>query len=225
MHAAARGPGRQRHTAEGNARRWPLRRIATAAVAAALLAAPAVSATIAEQRARLPPPAECADPVEGLWRAHRHRRDTARWRVFTLTIRRVGGSATALVGTIRNEGWNGGPDRVEPGACAGLREHWVVTMPARGAIHGDDLVFSGEPPWRLDRVLCGLGPSGYNLDSFSGRIDHGLQEFQSVNNDGGADVNVPTVFRRVGCFERGAAPHVDVAPPPFFPDRDARGCL
>ena len=201
------------------------RRLILVPIALAVLFAPTVSATITEQRSRLPPPAACGDVVEGVWKAHRWRRDLHTWRIFTLTIHRQPGSDSALIGTIRNEGWTGGPDRELPGGCAGLRYHWIVSTDARGTIHGQQVVFSGKDQWRLDRVVCHSGPGGYNLDSFSGLIDTDIEEFQSVNNDGGVDVNVPTVFRRVRCFPPGSRPHIDVAPPPFFPDRDPRGCL
>jgi hypothetical protein len=66
---------------------------------------------------------------------------------------------------------------------------------------------------------------GYNLDRFSGVIDHEIEEFQSVNNDGGRYVNVPTVFRRVSCDDtKDIKPRVSVEPPPFYPPKEDRGC-
>ena len=63
--------------------------------------------------------------------------------------------------------------------------------------------------------ICGSSIGfGYNLDNFTGTIDPEIQEFQSVNNDGGISVNEPNVFRRIRCFE-GPAPTDDVEPPPF----------
>ena len=38
-------------------------------------------------------------------------------------------------------------------------------------------------------MLYRSGPWGYNLDNFSGEIDPEIQEFQSLNNDGGRDVD------------------------------------
>jgi hypothetical protein len=40
-----------------------------------------------------------------------------------------------------------------------------------------------------------------------------------VNNDGGAMVNVPTVFRRVRCLDNTTPPptKIDLRPPPFQP--------
>ena len=57
----------------------------------------------------------------------------------------------------------------------------------------------------------------------SGRIDPEIQEFRSVNNDGGPAVNVPQVFRRIRCFPPQSNPHVTVDPPPFQPPRTG-GC-
>lgn len=193
-------------------------------LATAFLIAPAVDATISEQRARLPPPADCGDVVEGIWRAHRYNSRFRDWRVFTLTIRRVAGSESEIVGTIRNQGWDGSPEQEEPGPCSSLRYHWVVSTDAQGTIIGDDVVFSGVGQWRLDQVLCRRGPGGYNLDNFSGTIDREIEEFQSVNNDGGRAVNEPTVFRRVRCFPPESQPHIEVRPPPYFPRRTSRGC-
>jgi hypothetical protein len=50
-----------------------------------------------------------------------------------------------------------------------------------------------------------------------------LQEFQSVNNDGGRYIDVPTVFRRVECFEEGPAPSIEITPPAFVPEIES-GC-
>ena len=88
----------------------------------------------------------------------------------------------------------------------------------------------GGTSWRLTNVFCGPNPPfpDYNLDQFSGTIDPDLQEFQSVNNDGGVMVNMPTVFRRIQCFDAPPPPRVAVTPPPFFPkasvEPEASGC-
>jgi hypothetical protein len=183
----------------------------------------AAEATIAEQRARLPPPARCEDPVEGVWKSHVYRPMWGEWETFYLEIHRVRGSRTELVGNIRNHSWQGGTSDAEPGPCLG-RDQWVVTMDGRGTINGDTILFGGVGQWRLDQVMCGRGPWGYNLDNFSGTIDPEILEFQSVNNDGGRAVNEPSVFRRIRCFEPESQPHIRVEPPPFFPERASGGC-
>ena len=190
---------------------------AVAGMAALFCSGPA-GATIQEQRERLPPPAFCDDPVEGLWRSHRYNKSFGDWSVFSLEVRRVKGTQNQLRGVIRNELWVGGPNDEEPPPCRG-RRHWIVSMDAQGSIQGNRIFFGGIGQWRLDRVLCSRGPWGYNLDNFSGEIDPEIQEFQSLNNDGGRAKNIPYVFRRIRCFPPDSMPHVEVTPPPFFPQR------
>jgi len=190
-------------------------------------------ATVAEQRARLPPPATCTDPVEGIWRAHYYASSRAAWRIFSLEIHRTKGSPTELEGSVTNHGWNGGPDHQEPGACNGSLDEWQIKMDGRGTFSDGKVRFGGTR-WWLDKQICGKrtwGPGSYNLDQFAGTIDPSQQEFQSVGNDGGALVNVPMVFRRVHCFDEGtpqdqppSAPSIVVTPPSYLPGRHASGC-
>jgi hypothetical protein len=189
-------------------------------------------ATVAEQRARLPPPATCTDPVEGIWRAHYHDPRRAAWREWTLEIHRTKGSETAIEGTITNHGWNGGPDRQQPGACTPDLDRWQIKMEARGSLRAGQVTFGGIR-WWLDRQICGRrtwGPGSYNVDTFSGTIDPALQEFQSVGNDGGVLVDAAMVFRRIHCFDEdnpAASPSVPAGPvtaPELFPRRRAASC-
>ncbi len=182
-------------------------------------------ATIEEQRSRLPPPAECEDPVIGVWKSHKWDPRYADWTIFTLEIRRVPGSANALIGRISNHQWSGTPADEQPAQCQPGAYEWVVSMDAQGTVDTEGrIVFGGIGQWRLDQVLCNEGPWGYNLDNFSGTIDRSINEFQSVNNDGGRAVNDPTVFRRIQCFSPESRPHVAVEPPPFFPRPPTSGC-
>lgn len=188
----------------------------------------AAPATIAEQRARLPPAAECGDEiVAGIWRSHAHNQRYGDWQVFTLTIRRVPGHPEQLVGTISNHSWTGGPGDQEPPPCSQQTGwEWIVSMDARGHVdNGTNIFFGGVGAWRLDETRCRRGPWGYNLDNFSGVIDPTILEFQSVNNDGGRAVNEPAVFRRIRCppQESVEAPSVNTRPPAFYPDRRS-GC-
>jgi hypothetical protein len=182
-------------------------------------------ATIQEQRARLPPPAECADAVQGIWKSHAFNSMWEEWNVFTLTVRRTTPDSDVLEGTITNLAWYGPQTEENRGPCEG-RLQYLVSMPAKGRIDGDQISFGGVAPWQLDEVYCSFFDGGYNLDQFAGTIDRELLEFQSVNNDGGRFVNVPTVFRRIKCLESDAArdePRVRVAPPPFYPEVDVSG--
>jgi hypothetical protein len=180
--------------------------------------------TVAEQRARLPPAATCEDPVEGIWRSHQFHEGWQEWGLFTLEIRRVPDHPSRLQGVITNRSWYADATRSEPGQCEGLLDY-LVTMSAEGE-YQDGLVRFAGTSWRLDAVYCGSSLGfAYNLDAFSGRIDPDIQEFQSVNNDGGRYIDVPTVFRRIECLETPPAPSVTVAPPAFFPEDDRPGCL
>lgn len=205
--------------------RWAFRLALVAAILAVWLPPRRAPATIAEQRARLPPPAECEDPVAGVWKSHQYDLQYRDWTIFRLDIRRVEGSDTQLQGTITNHSWDAGPEQEEPGPCeAGLKQ-WIVSMDGRGTLSADGRVlFGGVGQWRTDRVICVGGPYRYNLDNFSGQIDFDLQEFQSVNNDGGRAVDDPTVFRRVSCHQAPPAPHVNPVPPAFYPSMKPSGC-
>lgn len=202
--------------------------LAALCVAGVWLVPRAAPATIAEQRARLPPAAECNDErVAGIWRSHAYNQQFSDWSVFTLAIRRVPGAPEQLVGTITNHNWDGGPEDEEPRPCPEqYGNEWSVSMDARGYVRDETHIFFGAiGQWRLDRIQCRGGPGIYNLDQFSGVIEPGLLEFQSVNNDGGRAVNEPTVFRRVRCppQESAEAPSVNPVPPTFYPEL-GRGC-
>jgi len=210
------------------ARRLRRRTVASVLVAVmlGLLLFPGVGrATIEEQRARLPPPATCADGVEGVWLSHTYNPSYQDWYMFTLRIRRKAAGSPELVGEIEAHSWNGSTQDTEPPACRAGLDHWTVFMPAVGTeVNG--LVHFGGTSWRVKDSFCGTSPGygSYNLDNFSGQIDATIQEFQSVNNDGGRSVNDPTVFRRIGCLEPPPVPHVQVAPPPFYPSTRTGGC-
>lgn len=172
-------------------------------------------ASVGEQRARLPPPAACADAIEGVWRSYGYNPDRGAWSRFTLTIERQSGSSSALKGTIHNEGWKGDESTLQPPVCTG-RTHFEVSMDARGSFQGSTVVFFGVGDWRMDELHCGGESFGYSLDRFTGQLDGELQEFQSVNNDGDQAINVPTVFRRTRCISDALEPKA-VVPPPFQP--------
>lgn len=203
-------------------RRAALAALAAGATAAFLYAAP-VEATVEEQRARLPPPATCSDPVEGIWRSHKFEPMYDEWYIFTLRIKRASPGSPKLTGEIRSHYWLGGKDDAKPPPCApGRREHKML-MPAEGSFENGVIIFGGTSH-QLEESLCGV-PAPYNNDRFSGKIDPTTQEFQSVNNDGGRAVNSPNVFRRIGCLESPSEqkPAVDVKPPAFAPPKRG-GC-
>lgn len=194
-------------------------RIAGLVLFGALVLPRAVEATVAEQRARLPPPAECTDPVTGVWMSHHFSPRRGCWDQFTLIVRRSASDPQVLEGEMLNHLWEGDADDLTPPPCTG-GQHYKVEMPAAGRLDGDNIELWGTS-FTITEKFCG-GRANYNLDHFSGVIDHALHEFQTVNNDGGDAVNEPTVFRRVRCSEDGPAPRLVVAPPPFYPP--SSGC-
>jgi hypothetical protein len=184
---------------------------------AALGVLPALSqATITEQRARLPPPARCEDEVEGVWKSHSYWQHHGQWYVFMLEIHRVKGAPNRLVGQLTSHFWNGSPGDEEPPPCRPGGFQQLVRMPGAGEIR-DGVVSFGGTTYTLERTFCGPSYVNYYPDNVSGRIDPELQEFQSVNNDGGPAVNVPQVFRRIRCLDPDSQPHVTVSPPAFQP--------
>ena len=185
----------------------------------ALLVLPRVApATVAEQRARLPPPKACDDPVAGVWRSHQHSPRRGTWDQFTLTIRREAPGSGRLIGTIHNHVWAGGPNDEQPPPCADQLDV-VIRMSAEGEAEGLKLRFDALD-WAVDSVLCRTS-GGYDLDHFSGVIDPALQEFQSINTYAGGSLTEATVFRRVRCLEDepppvAPGPSPSTAPPPPF---------
>ena len=197
------------------------------AVFAVLVLIPSLApATVAEQRARLPPPAVCQDPVEGIWMSHKFDPRYRDWYIFTLRIRRAAPESPELTGDMQAHSWDGNERDAQPPPCHPGMDHWTVFMTAQGRAGPAGRIEFWGTEWRPDQVFCGRAPrrGEYYLDHFSGTIDPSLQEFQSVNNDGGRSINDPTVFRRVRCFDPPAVPHVTVAPPPFQLPRRSAGC-
>ena len=193
-------------------------RFFVAATAMAILApALAPADVVQEQQERLPPPAECTDPVAGIWMSHAFYPHVSQWYIFTLSIGRVPGDPSALAGAMHAVYWNGTAATVEPPACAPGVYRKAIDEPAHGSLQaGGRVVFEGTS-WTASRDgACGdAAETGYNLDHFSGTIDPARQEFQSVLNAPGW-VDVPTVFRRVRCAQGTAAPP-PVTPPVFVP--------
>jgi len=203
--------------------RWRARRLALVAAVVVLLAPAIGVATVEEQRARLPPPAECTDPVEGIWKSHAYYPGHGQWYIFTLTVRRDPAQLGKLSGTVHSHYWVGGPQDQEAPPCRPGGYHQTVIMPAEGTVDGMRIHFGGTS-WRNDQTFCGPPTASYYPDVFSGVIDPAILEFQSVNNDGGPMVNYPTVFRRIRCLGEDEPPTVVVEAPEFYPDTTGCGC-
>jgi hypothetical protein len=211
-----------------------VQRLSLVALFATLIVRPGPApATVAEQRARLPPAAECDDPIEGTWLGLSWYPNHRQWYEFTLEIRRTEGSDTALTGTILAHWWDGTPDVSEPGACRGTRIR--VREPAEGTFAGGKVQFGGTS-YAVDEVICGdYDGSNYAVDVFKGTLDPALEEFQSVNDWNASSYDEPTVFRRIKCAGAGEQEPEGVRPagasvpppPPFQPrvkKRASGGC-
>jgi len=195
-------------------------RLRAAAIAFVVVgAARDAPATIEEQRARLPPAAECSSPITGRWRSLNFSHYEGAWYQFTLEIHEDGPDGS-LTGMIYVDDWVGPEGTPEPPLPC-IRRH-KGKMTGRGTFKNGEVSFGGSNYERVEQV-CGR-IIGYNPDQFTGTLDPERQEFQAVNNDGGLMVNEPTVFRRIGCFDDTRKdPGSDVKPPPFFP-KHTSGC-
>jgi hypothetical protein len=195
---------------------------AAALVVSSLFVAPGIMwGTIEEQRARLPPPADCADPVDGVWLGIEDDAARNNWYEFTLVIHRPDPRKSELVGEVVSHAWSGGKEVKEPPPCAPGRFEHMVHMPADGTVTGNRLYFGGKSV-KTDDVLCG-SQLPYYPDKFTGTVDTQIEEFQSTNNDGTVLVNEPVVFRRVKCNDQRVPPSADIVPPSFGPKHSGCG--
>lgn len=198
------------------------RRALTAAVVVGIALSPLTApATIEEQRARLPAPAHCADPIEGTWVSLRFVPHAHTWNFVTATLRRSAPGAEALVGELLVESWTGDAAQTTPPACGPRVRHQVFEQTVVG--RWDDLtrrVSIDATAWWSRAVHC-RGWGNYALDHYTGAVDRERDELQAVNNDNSSAVNEPAVFRRVSCATR----RMESPPTPAPPPRERRSCL
>jgi hypothetical protein len=110
-------------------------------------------------------------------------------------VRREG---TAVHGTIISRIWSGSPRDSTPPGCELGNFDITTSMIASGATNGVNITFGASHSTTV--MQCGF-VGEYFPDRFSGTVDDKRQEFQSLNNDGAADINVPDVFRRTACLD------------------------
>ena len=138
---------------------------------------------------------ECADPILGTWRAKRY--DSGHRRHATFTIRITHREGERLDGTITLRAWSGGPLQTSPPRCEpGVWDH-TVRMRGHGRFNGREFRMDGEAHRRTTHCMD-MGIWMYNLDHFTGHLQNGVLD--TVNNDGGHEVNSPYRFRRVSCL-------------------------
>ncbi len=176
------------------------------------------TATVEEQRKRLPPPARaCSDPIAGLWMGHQYLRD--HWNRFTLDIRRPDPDAPDLHGEIRSHFWEAPTHVEQPPACDGVSDQFKGVMPATGRFEENHVSFTGHS-YQVVESICGNLRS-YYPDAFSGALSPDGTEFISQNDDGHNPV-IPVLFRRIKCDEPDR-PTPDL-PPPRVPPAYSQGC-
>ncbi len=139
--------------------------------------------------------ARCPDPVHGTWIAHRYSPEFRDWARFTLRITRAGDD---LRGSITTRMWRGLPSERRPPPCTAEGWDYTVEMTASGHVAGDHFDF-GARSHRIARVDCVSPVFGYNPDHFQGTYDADADRLDTVNNDGGRDVDAPYTFRRSSC--------------------------
>jgi hypothetical protein len=204
-----------------NRRRRRLFVLVLAATACALVLSPRVApADIEEQRSRLPAPARCDDPVEGLWMSHDYFPHVGAWYVFVLDVRRTAPGARTLVGETRVEYWHAPSDRPQvPTACTPGLVHRRISAVADGTIDGPRFVWRGHT-LGPETVVCGFPLNSYELVTFTGDIDFTREEFQNVLTAGPTWTDIRTVFRRIQCTDGttpSGQPQQPVTPPPIQP--------
>ena len=184
-----------------------------------VLAPRSAPADIEEQRARLPPPAGCSDPVEGLWMSHAYYPHVGAWYVFVLDVRRTEQAARTLVGETRVEYWHAGVDHPQvPTTCTPGLIHRRISATADGTIDGPRFVWRGHT-LGPEQVVCGGPLNSYELVTFTGDIDPVRGEFQNILTAGPTWTDIRTVFRRIQCRD-GSSPPTNAAPgvpPPPMP--------
>lgn len=207
-------------------RRAVLATMGLAALIASIFAPAIAPATVTEQRQRLPPPAECDDPVEGVWRAHAFRPDRGSWFINTMELR-WNEDRSKLLSKYENHHWSGGPDDSEPPACrAGLYRRKAYST-GEGSYVGGKLEVRGTK-LGPDESVCGNTKFTRALGTLTGTLDREKNEFRSeMQSRFGSH---PIIWRRIRCLEEPKAklapppppPPVPPPPPPPSPSRSPR---
>lgn len=138
-------------------------------------------------------PADCTDPVAGVWVARTH--VGSRWHEHRLTIERVAGDLRATQVT---RFWDGPLDQLMPPRCGADRRQGVVEMTDEIEWIEGILRVRGVTIDRA-RGQCGFDVSDYHLDDFTGPVRGST--YDAVNNDGSGAVNRPYRFRRIACLD------------------------
>jgi hypothetical protein len=182
-------------------------------IAAAALLVPAWSpATVAEQRQRLPPPAECTDPISGVWRAHVFRPDRQRWALNTMELR-WNADRTKLLSSYENHYWSGGPEDSEPPQppCKPGQYRRMASSTGEGTYRGNQLEVQGKKLGG-DENICGSTKFTRALGKLTGIVDLEQNEFRSeMTSRFGTH---PIIWRRIRCVGEAEPKLIEPPPPP-----------
>ena len=141
----------------------------------------------------------CRDPVAGTWEARRYSPRYHDWALFTLHIRHA--TENRLRGTITARMWSGSASDTVPPVCGPLTHDYTVRMDAAGHFDGRQFYFAAASGHRVIRATCPAPGFAYNEDRFRGSLA-APEVLDTVNNDGGREINAPYRFRRVSCDTR-----------------------
>ena len=139
----------------------------------------------------------CTDEVTGTW-VGQQRLNGYTYR-FTIDVERAAPGSDQLQGTITSDYWldlHATTDITNPPDCGSSSERMVITMPASGAIQGDEVTFKGES-WKLNKEVCGSFDGGYFPDGFTGSLN--ANEGLTVTNNDGYNNPTEVHFERIRC--------------------------
>jgi len=138
------------------------------------------------------PTAGCPDPLAGLWLARRY--DGVKWYEHRVTLDRRGGT---LFCHQESRSWPGEATDINPPRCpsGGFAYHDVLLTCE--VIERPPVLELRSVTMDVERHTCDDEIPGYNLDHFTGALRGNT--WDTVNNDGGDDVDKPYRFHRVSC--------------------------
>jgi hypothetical protein len=146
------------------------------------------------------------DGVAGTWQGKLYWSHVGYWYDFTLEVEQSGRDASALSGRIRARAWHGGildadpPAGCHPGANV---DHFVVEMPAAGAVSAENGVSFEGLSWRKTACSRPLDSDEYCEDRFTGKLSADGHLLHAENDDGCNPIE-PIAFVRTSCTANSA---------------------
>ena len=99
--------------------------------------------------------------------------------------------------------WTGTEEEYEPPECDqdSLRLYYTLEQPSEGSYEGGELTVAGQRK-ENEQLHCGT-MGNYFVDTFTGTVYPGMNEFRVVNDDG-FNPRSELLFRRIECDEKPA---------------------